>query len=174
MWPRRYFGRIIKAAYDIISPQLVSFFNKLFINAEYPENWSLGYLVPIFKGGDSYQAKNYRGITLNRLTAWTEKHEKISYFQFGYQKGKSTTDCIFILHSVISKVLNSGHKLYSVFIDYEKCFDRINRLYLWQKLIAENVSTRMTNAIKAMYKTVRAAIKYNGKTSIPIKSYLGV
>ena len=50
-------AEIIKAAYDIISPQLVSFFNKFFINAKYPENWSSGYLVPIFKGGDSYQAK---------------------------------------------------------------------------------------------------------------------
>ena len=40
-------AEIIKVAYDIISPQLVSFFNKLFINAEYPENWSIGYLVPL-------------------------------------------------------------------------------------------------------------------------------
>ena len=63
----------------------------LFNDADYPESWSLGYIVPIFKGGESSNAKNYRGITLNniiakvysqvllnRLTEWTEKYEKKS------------------------------------------------------------------------------------------------
>ena len=136
-------AEILKASYDIVCPNLVKLFNKLFNNAEYPESWSLGYIVPIFKGGDPCSAKHYRGITLNtiiakvysqvllnRLTDWTEKYGKISDCQFGYQKGKNTIDCIFILHSIISKVLNSGQKLYSAFIDYEKCFDSINRRFL--------------------------------------------
>ena len=72
------------------------------------------------------------------------------------------------------KDLNNGQKLYSIFIDYEKCYDKINRLFLWQKLIAENVSTKMTKAIKSMYSSVRSAIKYNRITSKCINSYLGV
>ena len=150
-------AEIIKSSYDIISPYIISIFNYLFNNSEYPESWGLGYIVPIFKGSDEKQAKNYRGITLNnilakiysqvllnRLTEWTEKYSKISNCQFGYQKGKSTTDCIFILNSVVAKVLNSGQKLYAVFIDYEKCFDKIDHIFLWQKLILENVSSKMT------------------------------
>ena len=85
------------------------------------------------------------------ITKQNGPKSKISEWQYGYQKGKSTTDCIFLLHSVISKVLNFGQKLYSVFIDYEKCFDRINRVFLWQKLLAENVSSKMTNALRAIY-----------------------
>ena len=90
------------------------------------------------------EAQNYRGITLinivakiysqlllNRLTKWSTNQEKISKQQFGFQKGKSVVDCVFLLHSIISKVLNDGEKLYCVFIDYEKCFDRIDRTYLW-------------------------------------------
>ena len=91
-------AEIIKASYDIISPHLLLFFNRLFLNAEYPHDWGNGYIVPIFKGGDSGQAKNYRGITLNnilakiysqillnRLTVWNEKYDKISNCQFGFQ-----------------------------------------------------------------------------------------
>ena len=69
-------------------------------------------------------ASNYRGITminilakvysqllLNRVTKWAEVYENITKNQFGFQKGKSIpdciTDCIFILQSVITKVLNS-------------------------------------------------------------------
>ena len=147
----------------------------------------MGYVIPIFKGGDPHSPKNYRGITLNniiakvysqvllnRLTDWTEKYQKISDCQFGYQKGKSTVDCIFIFHSILSKVINSGQKLYSVFIDYEKCFDTINRRILWQKLLAEHVSSKMINATKAMYATVRSIIKHNGQLSNTMTSNLGV
>jgi hypothetical protein len=87
--PDEITAEIIKAAYHIISPFLVSLFNKLFDRSEYPENWGLGLIIPIFKGGDPHDAKNYRGITLNnilakiysqillnRITKWTIKHEK--------------------------------------------------------------------------------------------------
>ena len=50
-----------------------------------------------------------------------------------------------------------------MFIDYEKCFDKINRSLLWQKLMLSNVSTKMINAIKSMYKTVKASVKFNGQ-----------
>ena len=113
-------------------------------------------------------------IFLLYITEWTEKYSKISNCQFGYQKKKNNTDCIFILNSVVSKVLNSGQKLYAVFIDYEKCFDKIDHIFLWQKLILENVSSKMTRAIKAMYSVVRAVVKHNHETSESIDIQLGV
>jgi hypothetical protein len=120
-------------------------------------------------------SKSYSQILLNRLTAWSEKYEKLSNSQFGFQKGKSTVDCIFILHSIISNVINSGKKLYTIFIDYEKCFDKFNRSILWQKLINQNISTKMINAIKSMYSVVRSALKHNGKIhSSFINSHQGV
>ena len=67
-------------------------------------------------------AKVYSQILLNRLTDWTEKHEKNSGCQFGYQEGKSTIDCIFILHSIVSKTLNSGQKTLQHFYRLRKVF----------------------------------------------------
>ena len=172
---------IIKASYEHIAHYLVSIYNTLFENADYLESWGLCYIIPLFKEGDPNQAKNYRGITLNsiysqillnRLTTWTEKHEKNSKFQFGYEKGKSTTDCIFILHSILSKV--KGKKIYLIFIDYEKCYDKIIRLFLWQKLLAENVCSKMTKVINSIYTVVtcKSAIKYNRRVSNAINSQL--
>ena len=79
-----------------------------------------------------------------------------------------------MLHAVISKVLNSGQKLYAVSIDYEKCFDKIDHIFLWQKLITENVNSKMTSAIKAMYSVVRAVVRHKDKTSDIIDIQLGV
>ena len=62
-------SEIIKASYEIISPYIIALFNNLFDKAEYPESWGLGYIVPIFKGGNPKDAKNYRGITLNSILA---------------------------------------------------------------------------------------------------------
>ena len=83
--------------------------------------------------GDVVDSKNYRGITLiniiskiysqillNRLTKWSIDNETVIDNQFGFQKGKSTIDCIYILHSVIAKTLALKKKLYCCFIDYEK------------------------------------------------------
>ena len=53
-----------------------------------------------------------------------------------------------VAFTIISKVLSSGQKLYAIFIDYEKCFDKIDHMVLWQKL----VGSKMTKAIKAMKK----------------------
>ena len=62
-------SEIIKASYDVISSYIIALFNNLFDKAEYPESWGLGYIVPIFKGGNPKDAKNYRGITLNSILA---------------------------------------------------------------------------------------------------------
>ena len=70
-------------------------------------------------------------------------------------------DCIFILHSAITKVLDSGQKLYAVFIDYEKCFDKIERSLLWQKLLSENVSCKVVKAVRSMYITVKSYVNIN-------------
>ena len=143
----------------------------MFTLSEYPRSWGEGILTPIFKKGNVNDAGNYRGITLinilakiysqlllNRLTQWTEKHEKITINQFGFQKGKSVVDCVFILHAIIS--INTGRKLYCVFIDYEKCFDKINCSFLWQTLLSENISCKLVRAMKSIYSTVRSCVRY--------------
>ena len=180
-------SEIIKASFTFISPFLLNLYNKMYNCGEYPNSWGESIIFPIFKKGDVNDAQNYRGITLinilakiysqlllNRLTKWTEEYDTITNKQFGFQKGKSTTDCVFLLHSIISKVLNSGEKLYGVFIDYEKCFDKIDRSYLWQKLLRENLSCKFIKAIKSMYASVKLCIKYNNTFSQFFDSHIGL
>jgi len=82
---------MIKSSYDTISPFLLTLYNKKFNSGEYPPQWGEGIIAPVFKKGDVNEAKNYRGIILinilakiylqillNRLTAWSDKHDKLS------------------------------------------------------------------------------------------------
>ena len=52
----------------------------------------------------------YSQILLNRLNEWADNEDKILDSQLGFQKGKSTIDCIFTFHSVIAKTLSSCEK----------------------------------------------------------------
>ena len=159
----------------------------MFLNAEYPRLWGEGIIVPIFKGGCQDEASNYRGITLinimgkiysqillNRLNKWAEEEEKILDNQFGFQKGKSTVDCIFTFYSIIAKTLGSKEKLYCVFIDYEKAFDKVDRSFLWQKLILEKVSSKLVKTLNAMYSVVKSCVRHRSAYSRFFHSYIGL
>jgi hypothetical protein len=185
--PDQLYAEYFKASYDIIQPILLNLYNRLFIHGEYPSSWGEGIINPIFKGGDKTQAKNYRGITLinilskiysqillNRLTLWATKNNTLNDVQYGFQKGKSTVDCIFLINSIISKTLSCGKKLYCVFLDYEKAFDRVDRVLLWQKLLTQNVSTKFVKAVTAMYSSVRSYVRHSSKLSEPIISNVGL
>lgn len=180
-------SELFKISFDIISPFLLKLYNRLFRNGEYPRAWGQGIIVPIFKSGNINEVQNYRGITLinilakiysqillNRLTKWSDKENKLSQNQFGFQKGKSTVDCIFTFYSIISKTLHSGEKLYCIFIDYEKAFDKIDRTLLWQKLASEHVSTKLVHAISSMYAVVKSCIRYRASLSGFLNSHIGL
>ena len=180
-------AELFKSSFDIIKPFLLKLYNRLLINGEYPRLWGEGIIVPIFEGGNPDESGNYRGITLintmgkiysqillNRLTKSAETEEKLLDSQFGFQKGKSTVDCIFAFSSIIAKTLSLGEKLYCVFIDYEKAFDKINRSFLWQKLLVENVSSKFVSALRSMYTVVKSCVRDRSSTSSFFNSYNGL
>ena len=103
---------------EFIAPFLAKIFNYLFDNCVYPESWTKGSIVPLFKKGDKSNPANYRGITLvnilakifsltlrNRLNNWCENESILNECQFGFRNNRSTSDYIFILQSIIQKVL---------------------------------------------------------------------
>ena len=45
--------------------------------------------------------------------------------------------------------------------------------FLWQKLTAQNISTKIINAIKAMYSTVRSVVKNNNELPDILYSHQG-
>ena len=162
-------------------------YNEIFNSGIYPESWSKGLIVPIYKKGEISDPNNYRGITListfakifslilrNRLNDWCEREHVFNEFQFGFRNERSTSDCIFILNSLIQKTLNENSNLYCTFVDYEKAFDTVNRDALWFKLMQSGVSSKMIRIIKSLYGKVFAAIKLNANISDYFEVSLGV
>lgn len=173
---------------DILAPILCRLFNYMFDNSTYPTSWTEGIIIPVPKKGNLNDANNYRGITLtsifskifsllldNRLRKWAEESDLLSECQFGFRKQKSTVDCIYILQSIINKVImGENRKLYCSFIDFRKAFDLVYRNGIWFKLITNGVSCKMVNMLQAIYKSVKSCVKVKGSLSEFFDSYMGV
>ena len=132
----------------------VDLFNLILSTGLMPTSWSIGVIRPIYKNkGNRDDPNNYRGITIlscfgklftsilnNRLCLFIEQFDIIGNEQSGFRTGYSTNDNIFILYGIINILLSNRKRLYCAFLDYEKAFDKIDRIFLWQKLINENIS----------------------------------
>ena len=105
-----------------------------------------------------------------------ENQMKICEEQAGFRRHFSTIDHIYTLYSMVNNRLygNKRGKLYVVFIDYKKAFDRVNRDILWHILKEQGVSTKMIKIIKAIYSTVKATVRFGNKFSEMIDCPLGV
>ena len=159
-------------SFDILSGHIVDIFNAILNSGFFPTQWSEGIIVPLFKKNDPNNVNNYRGITLvscfskiftgvlnNRLNKWAENNDVLSDSQFGFRKGRSTTDAIFVLNAIIQKILNENGRLFCAFIDLKKAFDSVYLNGLWYKLYKLGINAKMLRVIKDMYNKVKTCVR---------------
>ena len=149
--------------------------------------WTEGYIVPIHKKGSINNVDNYRGITLlstlgklctqilnSRLMDWAESFHVYIEAQAGFREEMGTADNVFVLHGLITHMVNQGKKLFCTFVDFKKAFDFVNRDIIWYNLIKLGVRGKLLNVIKSMYNSVKSRVKYDNELSNDFDSYLGV
>ena len=143
----------------MLLPLYTYLFNKIINDGEFPESWSTGIIIPIFKNnGETNDPNCYRGITLlsclsklftsvinNRLNNFIEENKILNENQAGFRKGYSTIDNIFLVSSLINLMCSRKKKLFCAFVDYQKAFDSIWREALWSKLLKEGISGKIIN-----------------------------
>jgi len=178
----------IKTTFSKMKHIFVKLFNIVLNTGLIPETWTTGMINPIFKDkGDPKCAENYRPITLLsclgklftavlniRLQKYADTNNIINDYQAGFRSGYSTTDNIFILHSLIQLQRNSKRKLYCAFIDLKQAFDTVWRAGLWQKLLSYNINGKFFKVIKSMYNGIKSCVTVNGTCSNFFNSNIGV
>ena len=185
--PDRLINEFFIHGKNVLLPIVLCLFNKIFENGSFPEGWSEGYIIPLHKKGSRFEAENYRGITLlsslgklftrlinNRLTEWSEKYYVLIEAQAGFRVNMSTVDDVFVLHSLLTHVLNQGQILYCAFIDFTKAFDYVVRDNLWYKMIKLGIRGKILNIIKSMYSEVKSRVKFDNKLGSEFICALGV
>ena len=153
-----------------------------------PNTWAIGVIRPIYKNkGAKNDPNNYRGISLlscfgklftsvlnKRVAIFLENFDILGVEQTGFRKGFSTTDNLFTIYGIIDILLFKRERLYCAFLDYEKAFDKIDRALLWQKLINDNMNSKLLDVIKNMYSIAKSCISVDGEISDFFKVDVGV
>ena len=109
------------------------------------------------------------------MTKYVENKNLLSPEQIGFVKGKCTSDHIFLLQTIIEKVVKKNkRKLYAVFIDFKKAYDTVNRECLIKRLQSLGINGIFLENIVAMYGKTQYCVKLKNGYTPPIKSNLGL
>lgn len=139
---------------------LAGLFTIIFYSATLPVSWCVSRLIVLFKKGSKNDCNNYRGISVmdtfgklydlilcRRLEMWM----KPSREQAGAQKGRGCTEQILGLRLLFDYAISRKKKLYMVFVDFSKAYDKVPRRALINSLISLGCGTAMVMAIAALY-----------------------
>ena len=86
----------------------------------------------------------------NRLIEWAEIYQVCIEAQAGFRKCISTVDNIFVIHGLITHMLNGGKRFYCAFIDFSKVFVYVVKDILWYKLVKLGIRSQILKVIKSM------------------------
>ena len=153
-----------------------------------PEEWSIGIIKPLYKGeGSITDPNNYRVITIiiclsklfasvinMRLTEYVNTLDVIGPEQAGFRSGFSTNDHIFALKMLIDLFLHTKKRLYVCFVDYANAFNSVNRVLLWQKLLACQVNGNIFRVINNLYLKAKSCVSSNESVSTLFPCQVGV
>lgn len=147
---------------------LLSVFNAVFQYMYYPMLWCYSKLIILFKSGDRMACGNYRGINimdtlaklydlliLNRLRLWCN----VDKCQAGAMQKRGCLEKIMTLRMLVDYAGHTKSKLYIVFMDYSKAYDRVPRNKLLLYLKSLGCGKVMLTAIRNMYSCTRNVLK---------------
>ena len=156
----------------------LSIFNFLFCNFMYPFSWCHNKFITLFKSGEKMDCSNYRGISImntlakiydtllmNRLTLWCN----IDKCQAGAQKNRGCIEQILSLRLLMDLAAYKKHKLYVLFVDFSKAYDRVPRNKLFEYLKSIGCGKVMLLALHKIYSCTKSVLK-----SATITSSIGI
>jgi len=136
---------IVKAYADLFVPPLMKLFNRSLQSGVFPSVWNTARIIPIFKSGNASDVRNYRPISI--CNAFTKVFEKslimvigpmVDPFlvpeQHGFRRNRSTVTNLYAFASYVTPLLESGSQVDSIYLDWEKAFDRVPHDRLLLKL----------------------------------------
>ena len=81
--------------------------------------------------------------------------------QNGFRRGRSCSEHIFLVTSIIRNRLTEGKDTFIAFVDKEKAFDWIRRPLLYYLLLECNIDGKIYKAIKALYTNNTVKVRIN-------------
>lgn len=148
-----------------------------------PSEWKSHLITPIHKAGDKTSIKNYRPISLLCCTSKVlEKiiHSKIMDFflnssppnsQFGFLPNRSTIQQLLIF---IHNILSSHSCTDTIYLDFQKAFDKVSHPELLLKLWTTGITGDLWKWLRSYLNNRHQSVSLAGQRSAPLPVLSGV
>ena len=128
-------------------------------------------ILPIHKGDSTAEAANYRPISLTshlvkifekvlrkKIVWFLEKHDLFNSSQHGFRAGRSCLSQLLAHYDKILTILDQGHNVDLIYLDFAKAFDKLDFNVTLSKLktfgIDGNVGRWLQSFLTDRYQTV--------------------
>ncbi|GIY27770.1 retrovirus-related Pol polyprotein from type-2 retrotransposable element R2DM, partial [Caerostris darwini] len=150
-----------------------------------PSSWKSSTTILIPKGGDPLEVANWRPIALsctsyktfmkclaNRLNAWCERYDVLSFCQKGFRPYDGVLEHNFILQQSIERARSSKKDICIAWLDVTNAFGALPHSALFDSLRSLNVGESLVRLIEDIYhgSTTRILTEEGTSSDIPIKS----
>ena len=181
-------NEFLKHSCDKMSIILMKLFNVVLQTGIVPTDWVIGIIRPIYKNkGSKSDPNNYRAITIlsclgklftsilsDRINTFIEQSKLLGCEQAGFRKHFSTVDHLFTIYGILDILLSKKQRLYCAFLDFEKAFDKVDRAFLWQKLLKQNINGKILKVIQNIYASAKSCVMVNDEMSDFFQVNIGV
>ena len=171
----------IQTSTDMLHPLLL----KIWETEKVPEEWKKGLLVKLPKKGDLSSCNNWRGImllsipgkVLSRIILERLKDaldNRLREEQAGIRQDRSCTDHIATMRIIIEQSIEWQSPLYSIFVDFQKAFDSVDRGVIWKLMEYYGLPPKYIEVIKQLYQDATCQVIHEGKLTDPFQVQTGV
>ena len=187
--------RLMKETADSIKEPLQTIFNKTFKEGALSEVWKEAHVTALYKNkGDKFDTNNYRPVSLTsvpcRLCEKTVRdvimkhmteNKLFSESQYGFRNKRSCVLQILEVLDYLSKSLDEGKQVDTIYLDIRKAFDSISHRRMIQKLESYGIEGEVLELVRDFLKGRRQRVMLDGKSSewkdvtsgVPQRSVLG-
>ena len=180
-------AKLLKYLAPSISHFIANIFNHSFHSGQYPDCLKIARVVPIYKGGAKDDPKNYRPVSIltninkvfeklihKRINSFLEQNNIISYAQYGFCRGKSTSHATYEVLSKIQPAFTEKMFSICIFADFSKAFDTVDHATLLQKLEDYGIRGPVLAYLKSYLTNRKQYINANNSSSEHMNISYGV
>ena len=174
---------ILKENITLFGNHFMVLYNISLVKAKFPDVLKIARVSPVHKSGNSDIIDNYRPIsslpvfskiferlTLDRMTSFLSHNNILTPCQYGFRRGRSTTQAVVKLVSHIVQAYHQKSFSACFFLDLRKAFDTVNHKLLIKKLEHYGFRGKCSDFMKSYYenRTQYVHIKGNNSSSLPV------
>ena len=183
--PDKIGPRLLHETEDILCAPLSVIFRHSLEENVVPDDWRRANITPIFKSGSKLSAGNYRPISLTSIickimesiirdgiVAHLLQEDLIRSSQHGFMALKSCQTNLIEYLDTLTRLVDEGHNVDVVYLDFAKAFDKVPHKRLLLKLEAHGISGNVLGWIQSWLAGRTQRVVLNGQASewMPVSS----